>query len=147
MKLKALSLLLLAAVVLQAQQPPPQTPSHDDTLRGPYGPFRANNDLLYYHLDIRVDPVQKTIRGHNLIRFRMLQQGSRIQLELIPTLAIDGITLGHTPLKYTRDSGTVYVDFPQPLHAGRIYTIDFSYSGSPQETGRFGCFTSLVDGC
>jgi len=145
MKLKAMSLLLLAAVVLQAQQPPLQTPSHDDTLRGPYGPFRANNDLLDYHLDIRVDPVQKTIRGHNLIRFRMLQQGSRIQLELIPTLAIDGITLGHTPLKYTRDSGTVYVDFPQPLHAGRTYTIDFRYSGSPQETGRFGCFTFKQD--
>ena len=149
MKLKVLSLLLLASATLQAQQPPPQptpnTPTHDDTLRGPYGPFRANNDLLYYHLDIRVDPVQKTLRGHNLIRFRMLHEGSRIQLELIPTLGIDGITLGHTDLKYTRDSGTVYVDFPQPLQAGHTYTIDFRYSGSPQETGRFGCFTFKQD--
>src|SRR4051794_33667873 len=47
-------------------------PTRFDMLRGAYGPFRANNDLLYYHLDIRVDPVQQTIRGKNAIRFRML---------------------------------------------------------------------------
>jgi hypothetical protein len=25
-------------------------------LRGAYGPYRENNDLVYYHLDVRVDP-------------------------------------------------------------------------------------------
>ncbi len=33
-------------------------PTRAEMLRGAYGPFRANNDLLYYHLDIRVDPVK-----------------------------------------------------------------------------------------
>jgi len=28
-------------------------PTKDDLLRGAYGPFRANNDLLFYHLNIR----------------------------------------------------------------------------------------------
>jgi hypothetical protein len=31
-------------------------PGRADILRGAYGPHRANNDLLYYHLDVRVDP-------------------------------------------------------------------------------------------
>ncbi len=31
--------------------PPPATPTRADVLRGDYGPYRANNDLLYYHLD------------------------------------------------------------------------------------------------
>ena len=33
-------------------------------LRGGYGEERANNDLLYYHLDVRVDPAKKTIAEH-----------------------------------------------------------------------------------
>ena len=42
-------------------------------LRGEYGPYRANNDLLYYHLDVRVDPEMKTISGKNTIRFKDAQ--------------------------------------------------------------------------
>jgi aminopeptidase N len=128
-----------------ATPPATSAPSHDELLRGTYGPYRANNDLLYYHLDIRVDPEKKTIRGTNTIRFKMLADGTRIQLELYPTLAIDGITLGGTTLKYERDGGTVFVDFPKTLKSGKTYSIDFRYSGQPTETGRFGCFTFKKD--
>jgi hypothetical protein len=37
-------------------------PTRYDFLRGAYGPYRANNDLLYYHLDIRVDPEKQWVR-------------------------------------------------------------------------------------
>ena len=40
-----------------------KTPSKDDLLRGAYGPYRANNDLLFYALKLRVDPDAKTIKG------------------------------------------------------------------------------------
>ena len=114
-------------------------------LRGAYGPYRANNKLLYYHLDIRVDPEKQYISGKNTIRFRMLKDGARIQLDLLETLAIDKILYGDTPLKYERDSGAVFVDFPRTLRAGGIYSIDFYYSGHPQETGRFGGITFKKD--
>jgi aminopeptidase N len=110
-------------------------------LRGAYGPYRANNDLLFYHLYIRVDPEKKFISGKNTIRFKMLKDDSRIQLDLTDALNIDKILFGSTPLKYERDSGAVFVDFPETLHAGRVYAIDFYYSGSPVQTGRFGGFT------
>jgi aminopeptidase N len=113
-------------------------PTHADILRGEYGPYRANNDLLYYHLDIRVDPEKKFIGGKNTIRFKMLKDGTRIQLDLHEALNIDKILLGSAALKYQRDSGAVFVDFPETLRAGRVYTIDFYYSGNPIETGRFG---------
>ncbi len=69
-------------------------PTRADMLRGAYGPFRANNDLLYYHLDIRVDPDKQFISGKNTIRFRMLKEGTRIQLDLTDKLTIDKIVLG-----------------------------------------------------
>jgi len=120
-------------------------PMRAEMLRGAYGPYRANNDLLYYHLDIRVDPEKQTISGKNTIRFRMLKDGTRIQLDLRETLNINKILLGATALKYERDSGAVFVDFPKTLRAGRVYSIDFYYSGHPEEIGRFGGMTFKKD--
>ena len=119
----------------------PQTPTKDDFLRGSYGPYRANNDLLSYVLKLRVDPVAETIKGSNAIRFRMLQDGQRIQLELTPEMTIDGLTLAGKPLKYTREERTVWINFPKMLQKGQEYTVDFAYSGHPVKQGRFGCFS------
>ena len=126
------------------QATPPQTPAtpsaptRADILRGAYGQYRANNDLLFYHLDVRVDPEKKFISGKNTIRFKMLKDDTRIQLDLQQPLNVDKILFGTTELKYEREFGAVFVDFPETLHAGRVYSIDFYYSGNPLETGRFG---------
>jgi aminopeptidase N len=124
-----------------ATPPAPAAPTRANVLRGAYGPYRVNNDLLSYHLDVRVDPEKQTISGKNSIRFKMLQDGTRIQLDLHPALDIDKILLGAAPLRYVRDSGAVFVDFPETLHDGQEYTIDFYYSGHPLQTARFGGFT------
>jgi aminopeptidase N len=135
----------LWTVAIQGQEaqapPPPSTqgpPTRADLLRGQYGRYRANNDLLFYRLDVRIDPEKKSIAGRNTIRFRMLADDTRIQLDLAANLNVDRILLGSTPLKYERDLDTVYVDFPSTLHAGREYAVDFHYSGLPKEQGRFG---------
>ncbi len=124
-----------------ARREPPSTlraPTRADLLRGEYGRYRANNDLLYYELDVRVDPAKRVVSGKNAIRFKMLKDDTRIQLELYANLGVDKILLGATRLKYERDLNTVYVDFPATLRAGRTYTIEFHYTGAPQEQGRFG---------
>jgi len=125
------------AASAQAPQTP-AGPTRADILRGAYGPYRANNDLLFYHLDVRVDPEKKFLSGKNTIRFKMLKDDMRIQLDLHQALHVDKILLGTTELKYEREFGAVFVDFPETLRAGRVYSIDFYYSGNPLETGRFG---------
>jgi aminopeptidase N len=135
------------------------TPTHANLLRGEYGRYRANNDLLSYDLNIRIDPEKKFVSGTNTIRFKMLKDDTRIQLDLYENLKIDQIVFVDGPyakpypvgnrtvmaapilLKYERDSGAVFVDFPKTLKAGFTYTIEFSYSGTPQTIGRFGGFT------
>src|SRR5215510_13633189 len=135
--------LVLFAVVAPAQTPQqstssPSAPSRADILRGEYGPWRANNDLLSYDLDIRVDPEKKFIGGKNTIRFKMLKDDNRIQLDLFDNLKVDKILYGSTELKYTRELGAVFVDFPATLKKNSVQSIEFHYSGSPKETGRFG---------
>ena len=79
------------------------------------------------------------------------EDGSRIQLDLVPVFQIDKILLDRgrgsaVPLSFERAAGrTVYVDFPQTLRKGRVYTIDFYYSGHPVEMGRFGGFVFRKD--
>jgi aminopeptidase N len=121
-------------------QKPPQLrpPTRADSLRGQYDRHRANNDLLYYHLDIRVDPEQKLLSGKNTVRFRMLEDDTRVRLDLYANLNVERIMLGTNELKYERELNAVFIDFPQALRKGREYAIEFHYSGTPQETGRFG---------
>ena len=121
------------------------SPTRANILRGEYGRYRANNDLLFYHLDVRVEPEKKFISGKNTIRFRMLKNDQRIQLDLAPALEIKEILLGEIPLRYEREAGAVFVDFPEMLTAGKVYSIDFYYSGSPVESGRFGGMTFRKD--
>lgn len=141
----------LCAQTTQRQRQAPQRrqpgapPTPAELLRGGYGPYRANNHLIFYHLDVRVDPQKKEISGKNTIRFKMLNDGNRIQLDLNPQLNIEKILLGATPLKYERQYGAVFIDFPETLRAGRTYSIDFYYSGRPITAGRFGGFTFGTD--
>jgi aminopeptidase N len=152
----AASLILFLSTIASAEQqppapartPPPTTlraPTRADILRGEYGRYRANNDLLYYDLDIRVDPEKKFISGKNTIRFKMLKDDTRIQLELFSNYTIEKIAMGAQTLKYERDHNTVYVDFPETLRSGRTYSIEFHYSGQPREEGRFGALAFRTD--
>ncbi|MEP7075470.1 MAG: M1 family metallopeptidase [Acidobacteriota bacterium] len=125
---------------IQAFSQSVQTPTHADLLRGSYGPFRANNDLLSYALDVRVDPDKQLITGKNTIRFKMLKDDTRIQIDLYPNMKVEEIVFGPTELKYTRDEGAVFIDFPASLKKGRTYSIDFYYSGKPVITNFGGLF-------
>jgi aminopeptidase N len=142
--LKPVVALLLLAISIaaypagQEEQDKTGRPLRAEVLRGEYGRYRANNDLLYYHLDVRVDPDARTIGGKNTIRFRMMRDDARIQLDLYAHLKVERIMFGETPLTYTREINAVFVDFPETLRRGREYSIDFFYSGSPIEQGRFG---------
>jgi aminopeptidase N len=140
--------LAFSLVVAQAVQEPPafdRPPTRADILRGEYGRYRANNDLLSYHLDVRVDPQKKSIAGKNTIRVRMLKDDTRIQIDLNADLTVDRILLGTTTLKYERELNAVFIDFPSTLKSGREYTIDFYYSGAPKEQGRFGGMAFKTD--
>ena len=155
----ATALLLTSCLALAGAQTTPPTGgaaaplalSGGDKLLGGYGPYRANNDLLHYNLHVRVDPAKQFLSGMNAIQFRMLEDGKRIQLDLVPTFRIDGIFLekahrAPVPLTYQRVGGrSIFVDFTHPLRKGKIYTVDFHYSGHPVEMGRFGGFVFRKD--
>ncbi len=118
--------------------PEAAVPTPAEILRGSYGPYRANNDLLFYRLSVRVDPERKFLSGSNQVRFRMLQDGNRIQLELTEALAIDKVIFHGKPVQFRREGDSFFVDTPAALHRGQTYDVTVFYSGFPKEVGRFG---------
>ncbi|MEG9434366.1 M1 family metallopeptidase [Terriglobus sp. ADX1] len=107
-------------------------------LLGEYGPYRANNDLLHYTLTVRVNPEDQSIAGDNQVRFRMLEDGQRIQLDLAQELTIDKVLYRGKPVKVTREEESFFVDVPRVMRKGSVQTLDVFYNGHPRKAGRFG---------
>ena len=125
--------------------PAPHPPDRAQVLRGAYGPDRANNDLLSYKLTLRVDPVAKSIAGSNVVRFRMLEDARRIQLDLAELYAIESITLDGRALQSVRAASALFIDFPQTLRKGQTYAVTVAYHGNPIAKGRFGGMSFEMD--
>src|SRR6478736_7979795 len=67
-------LFAFAALTCQAQEF-----THQDTLRGSITPERAWWDLNFYHLKIAIDPATKSLKGSNVIRYKVLQPNQVMQ--------------------------------------------------------------------
>ncbi len=117
---------------------PVQTPTPAQLLLGQYGRFRANNDLLHYLLSVRVNPEESSISGDNQVRFRMVRNGTRIQLDLARELEIHKVLFRSKPVTFTREEESFFIDFPATLRRGHVYTVDVFYGGKPRKAGRFG---------
>jgi aminopeptidase N len=103
-----------------------------DTLRGSITPERAWWDLTYYHLDIAVDPAQRSISGQNTVQYRVLEPASVLQLDLQPPMSLTGAIQNGQPLQYKRDGNVYYISLQEDQQIGEVYTITVSYEGKPQ---------------
>ena len=56
--------------------------TRQDTLRGAITAERSWWDLNYYHLDIKVDPENKTIKGSNTVGYTVLKSNELMQIDL-----------------------------------------------------------------
>ncbi len=128
-----------------AEAPDELTPA-EQSLLGEYGPYRANNDLLHYTLTVRADPATGTLRGDNEVRFRMLEDGTRIQLDLARELNVDRVLFRGKPAQVTRQGESFFIDVPETMHRGATYSVDVVYSGKPRTAGRFGGISFEHDG-
>lgn len=128
---------LLVLVLLLAQAGPAPAPplfSRADSLRGMLTPLRTCYDVRYYHLDVKVDPTTKFIAGSNTIRFTVLAQMDRMQIDLFRNMEITKITLDNgAALPYNREFDAVIVRMPEMLIPNSNHDLTVFYSGKPIE--------------
>lgn len=108
--------------------------THADSLRGGLPLERTCYDVRFYHLDVRIDPADSSVRGTNTIVFTATAASRRIQVDLFPVMSVDKITLtgASEALNYTRDGEAMFIDLPAVLKPGRQYSMRIDFGGRPQ---------------
>ena len=83
--------------------------THQDTLRGSITKERAWWDLKYYHLDIKVNPADRTITGSNTVRYAVLTEYNKMQIDLQEPMQITKVTQNGKELKFERDGNAFFI--------------------------------------
>jgi len=108
-----------------------ETATRKDTLQGGLRPERTCYDVLHYDLNIKINPDEKSITGYNRITFRVIENTSKIQLDLFDNMLVDSIVFNAKKLTYKREFNAVFIDFPTPLKQKTEQKLTFYYSGKP----------------
>lgn len=110
-----------------------QTPvfTRQDTLRGSITPERAWWDLVYYHLDVAVNPSDSTIKGSNTVTYRVLKPYNVMQIDLQQPMNLTAAETGGRKLSFKREGNVYWIQIPENQQAGKIYSVILSYEGRP----------------
>src|SRR5262250_807754 len=81
--------------------------TRQETLRGSITPEREWWDVQHYHLQVEFLLETRRLKGSNVITFKTLKAGNKMQIDLQPPLSITKITHGDSQPKFERE-GNVY---------------------------------------
>ncbi len=109
-------------------------PSRQEILRGSVTPEREWWDLLHYDLAVQFFPDRKSIKGSNVITFKVLKPAKKMQIDLQPPLAVTRITHGGEELKFEREGNVYWVYFANDLPKDSEDKITVFYEGRPTES-------------
>ncbi|MCB0704841.1 MAG: M1 family metallopeptidase [Saprospiraceae bacterium] len=102
-----------------------------DSLRGMLSPERSCFDVTYYALDIRVEPDKRFISGFVDVAYTVVEDFTRLQLDLFANMDIEKIEYKGKKLHYSREFQAVFVDLPAQKK-GQHGKIRVYYHGQPQ---------------
>jgi hypothetical protein len=106
--------------------------TRQDSLRGSITKERSWWDLKQYRLDIKVNPLDSTITGFNVIKYKVLQEYNVMQIDLQNPLAISKIIQDGIELKYNREGNVYFVNLKSPQKIGTTNELTVFYGGKPK---------------
>ena len=107
-----------------------------DTLRGSITPERGWWDLNYYHLSVEVFPDTKTLKGTNLVRYKVTSPHQVMQIDLQEPLKITSVTQEGEILEVRREGAAHFITLKKKQVPGTFEKILISYEGQPKEAVR-----------
>ena len=110
--------------------------NRQDTLRGTITKERIWWDLKYYHLDIVVDPDNKTIKGSNEVTYKVLDSYDVLQIDLQKPLLITRAEQNGKELDIEFDGNAHFISLTEKQVIGNSYKLKVFYEGFPREAPR-----------
>ena len=119
-----------------AQGPIPTGFSKQDQLRGSVTPEREWWDVQHYALSLEVFPDSKSIKGSNVITFKALAAGDRMQIDLQPPLKVTRVVHGDADLKFEREGNVYWVQLDEKIAKHTETKVQVFYEGRPRQSTR-----------
>ena len=139
MKLSSLFFLFLFFIMLSlplsAQYNTPVF-NRQDTLRGSVTPERKWWDLIYYHLDIAVNPADSTIKGSNSVFYKVIESSYLMQIDLQEPMKITRVVQKGKDLDFRREGNVFWIELTETQEKGKYYFIEIAYEGRPRVSTR-----------
>jgi aminopeptidase N len=130
-----LMLFLAISFSSYAQFKPPVF-THQDTLRGSITPERKWWDLVYYHLNVSVNPADSSIRGSNTILYRVVDQPVLMQIDLQNPMNITRVVQDQKELVFRREGNVYWIELADKQENGNLYSVEIFYEGRPKVSTR-----------
>ncbi len=102
-----------------------------DTLRGSITPERVWWDLIHYDLNIKVDPIDKFISGYNTVKYTVLEENRRMQIDLQEPMRITKVIEGGAEIKFFREGNVYFLLLQKEQKVGDQNEITIYYEGNP----------------
>lgn len=110
--------------------------THQDTLRGSVGEGRAWWNATHYAISVTPDYTTKTIKGSNIIDFKVLKPGTTMQIDLQEPMQLDAAVTGNQSLSFKREGNVYWISFPKEQATGTQTSVTLQFSGKPREAIR-----------
>jgi len=110
--------------------------SRQDSLRGSITKERIWWDLIYYHLDIKINPKKKYIKGTNKVIYKVLEENNLMQIDLQEPLKITSVTEEGKKVSYRREGNVYIITLKKTQRRGEINEININYEGHPKKAVR-----------
>ena len=103
-----------------------------DSLRGSITKERAWWDVKYYHLNIKVNPSDSTITGSNTIRYKVIDEYNRMQIDLQNPMEIYKVIQDGVALQFKREGNAFFIELIAPQKVGLTKELTVFYGGKPK---------------
>ncbi len=102
-----------------------------DSLRGSITKERAWWDLKQYRLDVKVNPLDSTISGSNVVKYEVLEPYNIMQIDLQDPLVIKSIVQDAKELKYRREGNAYFIELTSVQKKESVNELTIFYGGKP----------------
>lgn len=109
-----------------------QTYNRQDSLRGTITNQREWWDLIYYHLDIKVNIENQTVEGSNTILYKVIEEKNVLQIDLQSPMIISKVFQNNQELSYIREGNVYFIMLEKEQILNTINEIRINFSGKPR---------------
>lgn len=109
-----------------------QNASRQDSLRGSITPQRAWWDLVHYDLSVGVSPATKSIKGTNIVTYKVLTTGiNEFQIDLQAPMELTSVMQDGHSLKVRSEGSAHFIQLKGEQPVGAIKSIHLDFKGTP----------------